>query len=61
MQGNAMQSDAESGAVSLPVTVDAAWPVTIEAADVLRERARLTRELIELRDASDGTQQNRSN
>lgn len=47
-----MQSDAEAGATNLPVTVDAAWPVTIEAADVLHERARLTRELIELRDTS---------
>jgi hypothetical protein len=38
MQGEAMQSEAETGAVSLPVTVEAAWPVTVGAADVLRER-----------------------
>jgi hypothetical protein len=55
MQGDAMQSEAETEAASLPVTVDAAWPTTIEAADVLRERARLTRELIELRIVSGDT------
>lgn len=54
MQGDAMQSEAETGAASLPVTVNAAWPVTIEAADVLRERARLTSELIALRDSCGG-------
>jgi hypothetical protein len=54
MQGDAMQSEAETEAASLPVTVNAAWPVTIEAADVLRERACLTSELIALRDTCGG-------
>jgi hypothetical protein len=54
MQGDAMQSEAETDAASLPVTVSAAWPVTIEAADVLRERARLTSELIALQDTCGG-------
>ena len=51
MQGEAMQSDAEAEAASVPVTIGAGWPVTVEQADVLYKRARLTRALIELRDA----------
>jgi hypothetical protein len=49
MQGEAMRSEAEIDAVAFPVTVDEAWPVTVEAADVLSGRARLTHELIKLR------------
>ncbi len=54
MQGDATQSDAEDVAESAPVTIGAGWPVTIEQADVLYKRARLTRSLIELRDKADG-------
>ena len=52
MQGERMLSEAEMDSVTLPVTINEAWPATIEAADVLSERARLTRDLIELRDAA---------
>ena len=54
MQGETTQSEVEVGAASLPVTIEAGWPVTVEQADVLNKRARLTRALIELRDAAGG-------
>jgi hypothetical protein len=54
MQGEATQSEAEAGATSLPVTIEAGWPVTVEQAEVLYKRARLTRSLIELRDGVTG-------
>ena len=46
MQGEAMQSDAEAEAASVPVTIGAGWPVTVEQADVLFKLARLTRALM---------------
>ena len=52
MQGEVTQSEAEATAASLPVTIQAGWPVTVEQADVLYKRARLTRALLELRDAA---------
>ena len=45
----AMQGEAVRSAVELN---EPAWPTTREEADALDERARLTRELIELRDAA---------
>jgi hypothetical protein len=54
MQGEATQSAAEAEASSVPVTIGAGWPVTVEQADALYKRARLTRSLIELRDATGG-------
>jgi hypothetical protein len=47
----AMQGDIVRTAVELN---EPAWPTTRDEADVLDERARLTRELIELRDAVGG-------
>jgi hypothetical protein len=47
----AMQGEIVRSAVELD---EPAWPTTREEADVLDERARLTRELIELRDAAGG-------
>jgi hypothetical protein len=55
MQGEVTQSEAEATVASLPVTIEAGWPVTVEQADVLYKRARLTRALIELRDAAGGS------
>jgi tryptophan 2,3-dioxygenase len=55
MQGDVAQSDAEASGASLPVTIRAGWPVTVEQAEVLYKRARLTKSLIELRDAVDGS------
>jgi hypothetical protein len=55
MQGEATQFDAEAEAASVPVTIGAGWPVTVEQADALYKRARLTRSLIELRDAAGGS------
>lgn len=55
MQGEVAQSEAEASAASLPVTIEAGWPVTVEQADVLYKRAGLTRSLVELRDAACGT------
>jgi hypothetical protein len=55
MQGETTQSEVEARAASLPVTIEAGWPVTVEQADVLYKRARLTRALIELRDAAGGS------
>jgi hypothetical protein len=54
MQGEATQSAAEAEAASAPVTIGAGWPVTVEQADALYKRAKLTRALIELRDATGG-------
>jgi hypothetical protein len=54
MQGEATQSEAEAEAASVPVTIGAGWPVTVEQANALYKRARLTRSLIELRDATGG-------
>ena len=54
MQGEATQADAEEDAANFPVSFQTAWPVTVEQADVLYKRARLTRALIELRDAVGG-------
>lgn len=54
MQGDATQSEAEAEAASVPVTIGAGWPVTAEQADALYKRVRLTRSLIELRDAAGG-------
>jgi hypothetical protein len=53
-QGDDAQSDAEARGASLPVTMCAGWPVTVEQAEVLYKRARLTRSLIELRDSASG-------
>jgi hypothetical protein len=47
----AMQGEILRSAVELD---EPAWPTTREEADVLDARARLTRELIELRDAAGG-------
>jgi hypothetical protein len=47
----AMQGEILRSAVELD---EPAWPTTLEEADVLDARARLTRELIELRDAAGG-------
>lgn len=55
MQGDVAQSDAEASGASLPVTMRAGWPVTVEQAEILYKRARLTRSLIELRDAAGGS------
>ena len=55
MQGEATQSEAEAEAASVPVTIRAGWPVTAEQAEILCKRARLTRALIELRDAAGGS------
>lgn len=55
MQGEAMQAEAEADAASVPVTIEAGWPETVEQADVLYKRAKLTRSLVELRDAAGGT------
>lgn len=55
MQGDVAQSDAEAIGASVPVTMRAGWPVTVEQAEVLYKRARLTRSLIELRDAGGGS------
>jgi hypothetical protein len=46
-----MQGEILRSAVELD---EPAWPTTLEEADALDERARLTRELIELRDAAGG-------
>jgi hypothetical protein len=54
MQGDATQSEAEAEAARVPVSIGAGWPVTVKQADALYERARLTRSLIELRDAAGG-------
>jgi tryptophan 2,3-dioxygenase len=54
MQGDAAQSAAEAEAATVPVTIGAGWPVTVEQAEALYKRARLTRSLIELRDAAGG-------
>ena len=54
MQGEATQSDAEVDAANLSVTIEAGWPATVEQADALYKRARLTRALIELSDAAGG-------
>lgn len=51
MQGEATQFEAEAEAARVPVTIRAGWPVTVEQADALYKRAKLTRALIELRDA----------
>lgn len=48
----AMQGEIVRYAVELN---EPAWPTTREEADILDERARLTRALIELRDAAAGT------
>lgn len=47
MQGEILRSAVELN--------EPAWPTTREEADALDARARLTRELIELRDAANGT------
>jgi hypothetical protein len=57
MQGEVAQSEAEASAASLPVTIEAGWPVTVPQAEVLCKRVRLTRSLIELRDAAGGSSQ----
>jgi hypothetical protein len=54
MQGEAMTSEAEDRGMAFPVTVQAAWPVTADAADVLKGRACLTSDLIRLRDEARG-------
>ncbi len=54
MQGEVTQSEAEAEAASVPVTIGAGWPVTVEQAEILYKRARLTRSLVELRDAVGG-------
>jgi hypothetical protein len=55
MQGEVTQSEAEDCAASVPVTIEAGWPVTVEQAEILYKRVRLTRSLIELRDAAGGS------
>jgi hypothetical protein len=57
MQGEVAQSEAEASAASLPVTIGAGWPVTVQQAEVLCKRVRLTSSLIELRDAAGGSSQ----
>jgi hypothetical protein len=54
MQGEEMISEAEQRGTDFPVTVHAAWPVTADAADMLQDRASLTRDLLRLRDEARG-------
>ncbi len=56
MQGDAMQSaaESESDASSFPVPIREAWPTTPHAADMLQDRASLTRDLLSLRDEARG-------
>jgi hypothetical protein len=55
-QGDEMQSaaEAESDASSFPVPIREAWPTTPHAADMLQDRASLTRDLLSLRDEARG-------
>jgi hypothetical protein len=55
-QGDEMQSAAEaaSDASSFPVPIREAWPKTPDAADMLQDRASLTRDLLSLRDEARG-------
>jgi hypothetical protein len=54
MQGEEMIHEAEQRGTDFPVTVQAAWPVTADAADALQDRASLTRDLLSLRDEARG-------
>ncbi len=54
MQGEKMIFEAEQRGTDFPVTVQAAWPITAEAADKLHDRASLTRDLVSLRDEARG-------
>jgi hypothetical protein len=54
MQGEAMIAEAEERGMAFPITVRAAWPITATDADMLHDRASLTRDLLSLRDAAKG-------
>lgn len=56
MQGDAMQSaaESESDAESFPVPIGKAWPKTADAAYMLQDHASLTRDLLSLRDEARG-------